>query len=86
MLKRYEDSINNLLETVVHEGIANVSKGCLALWYGQERYTASIRNDLRARYSDMSSYIPWIKDQSLVFAEVNNTIILIRDNIILKGE
>jgi len=63
--KRYEDALNNLLETVAHDGVASVPKGCLTLWYTQERFTVGIRDDIRTRFADMSSYIPWLKDRSL---------------------
>jgi hypothetical protein len=86
MLKRYEDSINNLLESVAHHGVTTVSKGCLTLWYGQERFTAGIRSDMRTRFADMSTYIPWLKDRSLVFAELNNEIMLMRNDIILEED
>lgn len=85
-IKRYEDSLNNLLETVAYEGVGSVHKGCLALWCGQERFTAGLRADLQTRFSDMSTYLPWLKDNSLVFAEMNNTIMLIRKDVILKDD
>lgn len=84
--KRYEDALNNLLETVAHNGVASVPKGCLTLWYSQERFTVGIRDDIRTRFADMSSYIPWLKDRSLVFADFNNTVMLIRKDILLAED
>lgn len=85
-MKRHEDSLNNLIELVALEGIAEVPKACLTLWYKQERFTVSIRNDLRTRFEDLTSSISWLKDKTLRFGELNNKILLIRSDVLLEDD
>ncbi len=75
--KRWEDSLNNLLEAVAYEGMATISRGILSRWYQQERFTVSIRDDIRTRFKDMEAYIPWVKNLSLIFVEPRDGVILI---------
>ena len=86
MQKRHENALVDLLEQVAYERYASVSKWRIARWYGQERFSINIRRDLRERWSDMASELPWIADKKLLLAEVKDQIVLLSDQVFFPDE
>lgn len=66
------------------EGHAAVPKWQISRWYGQERFSIGIRRDVRDRWAELSSELPWIKDKKLLFAEVKGQIVLMHDQIFFR--
>jgi len=77
MLERHENALNDFLEKVLKEGFAVIEKWKLLLWYGQEKYTITIRRDINTRWNKYSK-------NELIFAESNQQILLMQENIIDK--
>jgi hypothetical protein len=86
MKRRHENALDDLLEQVSYEGFASVEKWKLARWYGQERFTVGIRRDVRERWSELSSELPWIATKELRFAEVKGQIILMHDQVFFEND
>ncbi len=55
MIKRHENSLNNLLERVMNEGYGTVAKWRQMKWYEKEIFTSAVRRDLRERWGDLIS-------------------------------
>ncbi|VAY88937.1 conserved hypothetical protein [mine drainage metagenome] len=81
MQKRHENSLNDLLEQVAYEGFASVEKWQMTRWYEQERFSVGIRRDIRNRWDELSSELTWIKNKTIVFAEVKGQILLMHDHV-----
>jgi hypothetical protein len=77
MLERHENALNDFLEKVLKEGFAVIEKWKFLLWYGQEKYTITIRRDINTRWNKYSK-------NELIFAESNQQILLMQENIIDK--
>ena len=77
MLKRHENSLNELLETVAYEGSSKIAKWKLCRWYNQERFTVKIRRDVRDRWEDLANELSWIEDIKVLFAETKGDILLL---------
>ena len=86
MQKRHQNALYDLLELVAYEGFSSVEKWRLTRWYGQERFSIGIRRDIRDRWDDLSTEIPWIKGKNLVFAEVKGQIVLMHDQVFFENE
>lgn len=81
MKKRHENALNDFLERVAYEGFATVDKWQITRWYEQERFSINIRRDVKARWEDLASELPWIENKELLFAEVKGQILMMHDQI-----
>jgi len=79
MLKRHENSLNDLLEAVAFEGSAKIPKWQLCRWFGQERFTVRIRRDIRDRWEDLATELSWIEDRKVLFAETKGDILFMNE-------
>ena len=86
MQKRHENALNDVLERVAYDGFAAVEKWQLTRWFGQERFSVGIRRDLRQRWEDLASELPWIKKKVFVFAEVKGQILMMHDHVFFEKD
>lgn len=78
MEKRYENALNDLLETVAFEGYASIPKWHITRWYEQENFTVTIRRDLRERWKKLIiDELSWSKAEILQIADVDHEIIVL---------
>ena len=74
MERRYENALNDLLESVAYNGHASISKWRITRWYGQENFTVNIRRDLRDRWKKLIiEELSWTKPTILRIADVSYT-------------
>ena len=86
MQKRHENALYDLLERVAFEGYSSVEKWRITRWYGQERFSVGIRRDVRERWADLASELPWINGKTLMFAEVKGDIVLMHDQVFFEDD
>ena len=82
MIKRYENQLTDVLETVANEGFAVVPKWKIMRWYGQSNFTIAIRRDIRERWASIAEELEWTETPPLRVAECRDG----RDIILMNKE
>lgn len=86
MKKRHENELNQLLEKIAYEGLAVIPKWQMALWYDQDRFTVGIRRDVRERWIELASELPWIEEKPLHFVEIKTDIVLMHNPVFYEHD
>lgn len=86
MKKRHENELNGLLEKIAYEGLAVIPKWQMSLWYDQDRFTVGIRRDVRERWIELASELPWIEEKPLHFVEIKTDIVLMHNPTFYKHD
>ena len=79
MKKRHDNELNALLEKIAYEGLAVIPKWQMSLLYGQDRFTVGIRRDVRERWLELASELPWLEGKPLHFVEIKTDIVLMHN-------
>ena len=76
MIKRHQEALESCLDEIFNEGYLIVPRWKILMWYGYDRFVATIRKDIQDRWSSYAN----VGDEALLIGEFSGgrTILIAR--------